>query len=98
MVGEIGKLISWAQSTSPLPTLGGRTSPAGYASLLAAGRLSMGGSVSPLGDATNCSGSNHRRASLGGAAAPARGSPGKRGAGGSGLVCSPLPSPSLLLR
>jgi hypothetical protein len=38
MVGEIGKLIDWAQSTSPLPpTLGGRTSPAGYSSLLAYG-------------------------------------------------------------
>lgn len=35
MVGEIGKLIDWAQNTSPLPpTLGGRTSPAGYASML----------------------------------------------------------------
>jgi hypothetical protein len=32
MVSEIGKLIEWAQSTSPLPpTLGGRTSPAGLA-------------------------------------------------------------------
>lgn len=38
-VGEIGKLIDWAQSTSPLPpTLGGRTSPAGYSSLLGYGR------------------------------------------------------------
>jgi hypothetical protein len=34
-VGEIGKLIDWAQSTSPLPpTMGGRTSPAGYPSLM----------------------------------------------------------------
>lgn len=58
-VGEIGKLIDWAQNTSPLPpTLGGRTSPAGYSSLLG-GRLSFG-APSPMGDATN-----QLRASLG---------------------------------
>ncbi|PRW20240.1 phragmoplast orienting kinesin-1 isoform X1 [Chlorella sorokiniana] len=63
MVGEIGKLIDWAQSTSPLPpVLGGRASPAGYSSLLG-GRLSFGGGgglVSPLAEA-----SNQLRASLG---------------------------------
>ncbi|PSC70673.1 Kinesin KIF15 [Micractinium conductrix] len=64
MVGEISKLIDWAQSTSPLPpTMGGRTSPAGYSSLMNFGRLSFGGDKgggssngalpSPLGDATN---------------------------------------------
>lgn len=38
MVGEIGKLIDWAHSTSPLPpTLGGRTSPAGYSSVMGFG-------------------------------------------------------------
>ncbi|KAI7836017.1 hypothetical protein COHA_010101 [Chlorella ohadii] len=66
MVGEIGKLIDWAQSTSPLPpVLGGRTSPAGYHSSLFGGRLSFGvgggsGLVSPLAEA-----SNQLRASLG---------------------------------
>ena len=74
MVGEIGKLIDWAHSTSPLPpTLGGRTSPAGFSSLrsFGSGRLSLGGAapVSPLGDATN--------QRLPAAAAPGR-SPGKR--------------------
>ena len=38
-MGEISKLIDWAQSTSPLPpTMGGRTSPAGYSSLMNFGR------------------------------------------------------------
>ncbi|KAL4451341.1 hypothetical protein ABPG77_009413 [Micractinium sp. CCAP 211/92] len=74
MVGEIGKLIDWAQSTSPLPpTLGGRLSPAGYSSLMGHGRLSFGGGerapaatpISPLGDA-----SNQVRPSLGSRAGP----------------------------
>ncbi|KAL4857579.1 Kinesin-like protein KIN-12E [Chlorella vulgaris] len=74
MVGEIGKLIDWAHSTSPLPpTLGGRTSPAGYSSVMGFGSSrSFGGggsstiAVSPLGDATNMwglPGSASRRAS-----------------------------------
>ncbi|EFN50818.1 hypothetical protein CHLNCDRAFT_59403 [Chlorella variabilis] len=79
MVGEIGKLIDWAQSTSPLPpTLGGRTSPAGYSSFtgFGSGRLSFGTGAgaalaSPLGDATN-------QRALPGSARRAATSPGKR--------------------
>lgn len=79
-VGEIGKLIDWAHSTSPLPLLGGRGSPAGLTSLLHASggnRLSFGGMSSPLGDASNLQNYLPASASRGGRP-PASASPGKR--------------------
>lgn len=100
-VGEIGKLIDWAQSTSPAPPiLGGRTSPAGYSSLLHGSRLSFGGGSSglgsPLGNASNQL--NQLRASLsgsrGGRQAPPSTSPSKRqlqvaSPAGRSPLCSP---------
>lgn len=107
-VGEIGKLIDWAQNTSPLPpVLGGRASPAGYSSLLGGRCAAQAGSgqarqgaarpLSRLVAACVVDAQHGRPQSPPGPCAP----PGRRlsfGGGGGGGVMSPLAEATNQLR